>query len=157
MGEGWGGNGDVSWQVLNTVLIPTSVDHKSKHSHFCTYDQSEVLTRLYNVYFSSVHSMKINFDSSRQRFVSFHCNMFCNDWAPFCTRNVFLKSVYKGQTKRKWSLFSMWSGQNTVSVCEAVTVSVHVVTNCKNTKSELRKSYPKTEYINVWQIPFCFK
>ena len=55
---------------------------------------------------------KVNFDSSRQRFVSFHCNMACNDWAPFCTRNMFLKSVYKGLTKRKWSSFSTTSGQN---------------------------------------------
>ena len=56
---------------------------------------------------------KVNFDSSRQRFVSFHCNMSCNDWAPFRTRNLFLKSVYKGQTKRKWSSFSTTPGQTT--------------------------------------------
>ena len=56
---------------------------------------------------------KVNFGSSRQRFVFFHCNMSCNDWAPFCSRNPFLKSVYKGPTKRKWSSFSTTSGQNT--------------------------------------------
>ena len=56
---------------------------------------------------------KKNFDSSRQRFVSFYCNMSGIDWAPFCSRDLFLKSVHKGQTKRKWSSFSTTSGQNT--------------------------------------------
>ena len=39
--------------------------------------------------------------------------MFCNDWIPFCSRNLFLRSVYRGQTKRKWSSFSTWFWQNT--------------------------------------------
>ena len=34
------------------------------------------------------------------------------------------------------------------SVCGAVTVPVHVVNYWKNTKSELRKSFSKTKYIN---------
>ena len=55
---------------------------------------------------------KVYFDSSRC-FAFFHCNMARNDRAPFCTRNLFLKSVYKGQTKRKWSSFSATSEQNT--------------------------------------------
>ena len=37
----------------------------------------------------------------------------------------------------------------TVSVCGAITVPVHVVIYWKNTKTELRKSYSKTKYINV--------
>ena len=37
----------------------------------------------------------------------------------------------------------------TVTVCGAVTVPVHVAIYLKNTKSELRKSYSKTKYINV--------
>ena len=53
-----------------------------------------------------------NVDNSRQPLVFFHLNMSCNDWIPFCSRNLFLRSVYRGQTKRKWSSFSTWFWQN---------------------------------------------
>ena len=46
-------------------------------------------------------------------------------------------------------VFNYVGAKYTVSVCGAVTVPVHAIIYWKNTKSELRKSYPKTEYINV--------
>ena len=44
--------------------------------------------------------------------------------------------------------FNYVGAKYTVSVCGAVTVPVHVVNYWKNTKSELRKSFSKTKYIN---------
>ena len=46
-------------------------------------------------------------------------------------------------------VFNYAGAKYTVSVCGAVTVPVHAVINWKNTKSESRKSYSKTKYIDV--------
>ena len=46
-------------------------------------------------------------------------------------------------------VFNYVAAKYTVSVGGAVTVPVRVVIYWKNTKSELRKSYSKTKYIDV--------
>ena len=95
----------LSWYLHLSIIKVNAVIFAPMINPRCLY--------VYRYSFLLFMAWKVNFDSSRQRFVSFHGNMSCNDWAPFCTRNLFLKSVYKGQTKRKWSSFSTTSGQNT--------------------------------------------
>ena len=102
---------------------------------------------------------KINFDSSRQPFVLFLLNMFCNDWIPFCSRNLFLSSVSLQRTKQKEVIFifNLVLAKYTVFVCRAVTVSIHIAVYWKYTKSELRQCYSETIYIYHWYIFFCSK
>ena len=92
---------------------------------------------------------KMNFDSSRQPLVFFLLSMFCNDWIPFCLRNLFLSSVYRGQTKRKWSSFSTWFWQNTQFLFVGQSLYLYILLFIGSTSSRSCVSATLKQYISI--------
>ena len=89
---------------------------------------------------------KMNFDSSRQPFVFFLLNMF---WIPFCSRNLFLRSVYREQTKRKWSSFSTWFWQNTQFLFVGQSLYLYILLFIGSTPNRSCVSATLKQYISV--------
>ena len=88
---------------------------------------------------------KMNFDSSRLALVFFHLDMSCNDWIPFCSRNLFLR----GQTERKWSSFSTWFWQNTQFLFVGQSLYLYILLFIGSTPSRSCVSATLKQYISI--------
>ena len=90
---------------------------------------------------------KTNFDSSRQPLVFLHLNMSCNDWIPFCLRNLILRSVYRNDLKG--SSFSTLFWQNTLFLFVGQSLYLYMLLFIWSTPSRSCVSATLKQYISI--------